>query len=128
MPRASRSVRRTCRSDRTGPASRASLAGADHLAPRFAASPMRRTDGPRRSSRDTPVEDAVPVLVSGRLRLMRDLLEYRSEFPILEHTTYLASHTLGPMPRQAAARLAAFARIWAERGIRAWAEGWWRTP
>jgi len=89
---------------------------------------MRRTDGPRRSSRDTPVEDAVPVLVSGRLRLMRDLLEYRSEFPILEHTTYLASHTLGPMPRQAAARLAAFARMWETRGIRAWAEGWWRSP
>ena len=59
---------------------------------------------------------------------MRDLLAYRSEFPILEHTTYLASHTLGPMPRQAAARLEEFARMWAERGIRAWAEGWWRTP
>ena len=59
---------------------------------------------------------------------MRDLLDYRSEFPILEHTTYLASHTLGPMPRQAAERLADFARMWAERGIRAWAEGWWRTP
>jgi len=59
---------------------------------------------------------------------MRDLLDYRVEFPILEHTTYLASHTLGPMPRSAAARLAEFARMWAERGIRAWAEGWWRTP
>jgi kynureninase len=59
---------------------------------------------------------------------MRDLLAYRSEFPILEHTTYLASHTLGPMPRQAAARLEEFACMWAERGIRAWAEGWWRTP
>jgi kynureninase len=59
---------------------------------------------------------------------MRDLLAYRSEFPILEHTTYLASHTLGPMPRGAADRLAEFARMWAERGIRAWAEGWWRTP
>ena len=59
---------------------------------------------------------------------MRDLLDYRSEFPILEHTTYLASHTLGPMPRRAAERLAEFAQMWAERGIRAWAEGWWRTP
>ena len=59
---------------------------------------------------------------------MRDLLAYRSEFPILEHTTYLASHTLGPMPRTAAVRLEQFARMWAERGIRAWAEGWWRTP
>jgi kynureninase len=59
---------------------------------------------------------------------VRDLLDYRSEFPILEHTTYLASHTLGPMPRQAAVRLAEFGRMWAERGIRAWADGWWRTP
>jgi kynureninase len=59
---------------------------------------------------------------------MRELVDYRSEFPILEHTTYLASHTLGPMPRQAAERLAEFARMWAERGIRAWAEGWWASP
>jgi kynureninase len=59
---------------------------------------------------------------------MRDLLDYRSEFPILEHTTYLVSHSLGPMPRQAADRLAEYARMWSERGIRAWAEGWWDTP
>jgi kynureninase len=59
---------------------------------------------------------------------MRDLLDYRSEFPILEHTTYLASHTLGPMPRRAPELLAEFAQMWAERGIRSWAEGWWATP
>ena len=59
---------------------------------------------------------------------MRDLLDYRGEFPILEHTTYLVSHSLGPMPRRAAERLDEFSRIWAERGIRAWAEGWWSTP
>jgi kynureninase len=59
---------------------------------------------------------------------MRDLLEYRAEFPILEHTTYLVSHSLGAMPRKAADRLAEFARTWAERGIRSWAEGWWATP
>ena len=59
---------------------------------------------------------------------MRDLLEYRAEFPILEHTTYLASHTLGPMPRRAAELLAEYVRMWAERGIRACADGWWATP
>jgi kynureninase len=59
---------------------------------------------------------------------MRDLLDYRSEFPILEHTTYLVSHSLGPMPRGAEERLKEFARMWAERGIRAWAEGWWDAP
>ncbi len=59
---------------------------------------------------------------------MRALVDYRSEFPILEHTIYLASHTLGPMPRRAPELLAEFARMWEERGIRAWAEGWWETP
>ena len=58
---------------------------------------------------------------------MRDLLEYRSEFEVLEHTTYLVSHSLGPMPRRAAERLAEYARMWQERGIRAWAEGWWAS-
>ena len=59
---------------------------------------------------------------------MRDLLDYRAEFPILAHTTYLASHTLGPMPRKASERLAEYARMWAERGIRSWAAGWWELP
>ncbi|HSI97532.1 MAG TPA: aminotransferase class V-fold PLP-dependent enzyme [Gaiellaceae bacterium] len=59
---------------------------------------------------------------------MRDLLDYRSEFPILERTTYLVSHSLGPMPRKAADRLAEYGRMWAERGIRSWAEGWWESP
>jgi kynureninase len=59
---------------------------------------------------------------------MRDLLEYRAEFPILEHTTYLVSHSLGAMPRKAADRVAEYVRMWAERGIRSWAEGWWETP
>jgi kynureninase len=59
---------------------------------------------------------------------MRDLLEYRSEFPILEHTTYLINHSLAAMPRQAEDRLAEYARMWRERGIRSWSEGWWTTP
>jgi len=56
------------------------------------------------------------------------LAQYRAEFPILEHTTYLVNHSLGAMPRKAAERLAEFARMWETRGIRAWAEGWWETP
>ena len=59
---------------------------------------------------------------------MRELADYRSEFPILAETTYLANHTLGAMPRKAADRLLEFAGMWAERGIRSWAEGWWETP
>jgi kynureninase len=56
------------------------------------------------------------------------LLVWRSEFPILEHTTYLISHSLGPMPRRAVAALREFTDIWATRGIRAWEEGWWNMP
>ena len=56
------------------------------------------------------------------------LLAWRSEFPILESTTYLVSHSLGAMPRGARARLNEYADTWAARGVRAWAEGWWRLP
>jgi kynureninase len=59
---------------------------------------------------------------------VRELAEYRDEFPILASTTYLVNHSLGAMPRGAAERLAEFSRMWAERGIRSWAEGWWATP
>ena len=56
------------------------------------------------------------------------LLAWRSEFPILAHTTYMISHSLGAMPRRAAARMAEYAGTWASRGIRAWEEGWWEMP
>jgi kynureninase len=59
---------------------------------------------------------------------MRDLLDYRSEFPILEHTTYLINHSLAAMPARAEERLGEYARSWKERGIRAWGEGWWTMP
>jgi len=59
---------------------------------------------------------------------VRDLLAYRSEFPILEHTTYLINHSLAAMPAKAEERLAEYARMWKERGIRSWGEGWWQMP
>ena len=59
---------------------------------------------------------------------MRDLLDYRSAFPILGQTTYLINHSLAAMPARAEDRLAEYARMWKERGIRAWGEGWWRMP
>lgn len=60
--------------------------------------------------------------------MVRELQDYRSEFPILAQTTYLINHSLGAMPRGAADRLTEYARMWAERGIRSWAEGWWEMP
>lgn len=56
------------------------------------------------------------------------LLRWRAEFPILERSRYLVSHSLGAMPRRAGERLQEYARTWAERGVRAWAEGWWTLP
>ena len=57
-----------------------------------------------------------------------DLLKWRGEFPILDHTVYLISHSLGAMPRATYERLREYADIWATRGVRAWAEGWWDMP
>jgi kynureninase len=56
------------------------------------------------------------------------LLQWRSEFPILEHTTYMISHSLGPMPRRVQTAMQEFTHTWATRGIRAWEEGWWSMP
>jgi kynureninase len=60
--------------------------------------------------------------------LTDELLKWRSEFPILDRTVYLISHSLGAMPRATYERLHEYADIWATRGVRAWAEGWWNMP
>jgi kynureninase len=57
-----------------------------------------------------------------------DLPSYRERFPILAETTYLISHSLGPMPLAAKERLDAYAEAWMTRGVRAWTEGWWEIP
>lgn len=59
---------------------------------------------------------------------MDPLLAYRAEFPILERCCYLVSNSLGAMPRGVPERLAEYVDAWAERGVRAWADGWWEMP
>ena len=59
---------------------------------------------------------------------MDPLLRWRAEFPILAHTTYMISHSLGAMPARTAKSVQEFADTWATRGIRAWEEGWWEMP
>ena len=54
-----------------------------------------------------------------------DLLRYRPEFPILEHTTYLISNSLGAMPRGVYDAMKGYADTWATRGVRAWEGSWW---
>lgn len=60
--------------------------------------------------------------------MVDDLLKWRDEFPILDKTVYLISHSLGAMPRKTYERLNEYADKWAARGVRAWAEGWWDMP
>jgi kynureninase len=56
---------------------------------------------------------------------MDELLKWREEFPILDRTTYMISNSLGAMPRGVYEGLRSYADSWAERGVRAWEEGWW---
>lgn len=57
-----------------------------------------------------------------------DPARWRPEFPILGTTTYLISNSLGAMPRGTANQLHRYAEAWAQRGVRAWEEGWWEMP
>jgi kynureninase len=54
-----------------------------------------------------------------------DLLRFRTEFPILERTTYMISNSLGAMPRGVYDSVHSYCDIWASRGVRAWEEQWW---
>jgi len=54
-----------------------------------------------------------------------DLLRYRSDFPILDLTTSLVSHSLGAMPRGVYDAMKGYADTWATRASRAWEERWW---
>jgi kynureninase len=57
-----------------------------------------------------------------------ELLKWRGEFPIVEKTVYLVSHSLGAMPRGVYEKMQEYAEMWATRGVRAWGEGWWEMP
>ncbi|MCS6911832.1 MAG: aminotransferase class V-fold PLP-dependent enzyme [Myxococcales bacterium] len=50
------------------------------------------------------------------------LLRLRAEFPALEQSVYLVSHSLGAMPRATLTHLQEYTRLWVERGILAWEE------
>src|SRR5262245_49149690 len=60
--------------------------------------------------------------------IMDELLNWRAEFPILDKTVYMISHSLGAMPRKTRDSLQEYADMWSTRGIRSWEEGWWMMP
>lgn len=51
----------------------------------------------------------------------------REEYPILAQKTYLASHSLGAVPRGTAAALQSYHDEWATLGIEAWDGPWWEA-
>jgi len=53
------------------------------------------------------------------------LLTYRERFPILQHTNYLISNSLGAVPAAVGPGLQSYFETWATRGVRAWEEAWW---
>lgn len=51
----------------------------------------------------------------------------REQFPILEKKTYLASHSLGAVPRATEESLKQYYREWASEGIMAWDGHWFKA-
>lgn len=56
------------------------------------------------------------------------LLRFRERFPILARSTYLVSNSLGAMPEATRGRLMAYADLWDDIGVKAWAKEWWTMP
>ena len=55
----------------------------------------------------------------------RDLVSYRSEFPIFESKVYLNSCSLGLLSRRGRAAVGEFLDLWEGMGASAWYELWW---
>jgi kynureninase len=49
-----------------------------------------------------------------------ELARYREDYPILSHTTYLNSNSMGAMPRAATEALRQYTEVWAKEGVEAW--------
>src|ERR1043165_8632595 len=54
----------------------------------------------------------------------RDLLSYRSEFPILQNKTFMNTCSLGALSQRSIAGVQEFLQLWAERGASAWYGMW----
>ena len=54
----------------------------------------------------------------------RDLLSYRSDFPILQSKTFLNTCSLGALSTRSMAGVQEFLQLWAERGASAWYGVW----
>lgn len=59
---------------------------------------------------------------------MRELTDWRAEFPILSTCNYLISNSLGAMPRAVYDKLRDYADTWATLGVRAWGQPFADNP
>lgn len=55
------------------------------------------------------------------------LHRWRAEFPLLKTKTYLASHSLGAVPRGTSAALLQYYQEWSTLGTQAWDGPWWQA-
>ena len=60
-----------------------------------------------------------------RIALHPELARYREHYPILAHTTYMNSNSMGAMPGTARAAIDAYFDTWQQQGVEAW--GPWHT-
>jgi kynureninase len=56
---------------------------------------------------------------------MKDLIEFRNEFPAVNESVYLINHSIGAMPEKAVLYLKEYAEIWNKKNVKAWEEDWW---
>ena len=59
--------------------------------------------------------------------MSHSLAQWREQYPILESKTYLASHSLGAVPRATRDALNEYHDLWATEGILAWDGPWWQA-
>lgn len=68
---------------------------------------------------------AGPAAAGTSVNRPESLQSWRARFPITQRANYLISNSLGAMPAVARDSVTTFLDQWDQRGVRAWAEGWW---
>src|SRR6476469_9860490 len=72
---------------------------------------------------EEPAMQTAPRRVDGQ-EPHADLLEYRSDFPILQQKTFLNTCSLGALSQRSINNVQEFLQLWAEMGAAAWYNIW----
>ena len=68
---------------------------------------------------DSQMQQPIPVAIENP-----ELIDYRSQFPILQRKTYLNSCSLGALSLRSMQGITQFMELWNEWGSHAWYEIW----